>query len=56
MTVDELSALWDQMIRNRNHATVVKIVQEQIPVELNSEVRLLGLYKELMSRGRDPLT
>ena len=55
MSVEELLSLWDQMLRNRDHATVVKVVHEEIDVESDSEARLVALYKELKSRGRDPL-
>lgn len=55
MTVDELEHLWTQMLRNRDYPCVVKIVQRELEVETKSEIRLLCVYDELKSRGRDPL-
>jgi hypothetical protein len=55
LTVEELERLWTEMLRNRDYPCVVKLVERKLEVETKSEIRLLSVYDELKSRGRDPL-
>lgn len=55
MDASQLRFLWDQLNRNRDFPSVLKLIEGEREADGEGEHQLLEIYKVMMRRGMNPL-